>query len=100
MGFIEKLLRGAASSHGGGHHGRDRTSHHGRGNSYPSNLAPANNGAVGSQGCPKCGSMTHSGERYCSQCGTALTPRNCADCNANITPGTKFCPNCGKAQQP
>ena len=35
MGFFEKLLRGVAGSHGGGHHGRDSSGHHGWGNSYP-----------------------------------------------------------------
>ena len=40
MGFFEKLLRGVAGSHGGGHHGRDSSGHHGWGNSYPSNSAP------------------------------------------------------------
>ncbi|RIX44653.1 MAG: zinc ribbon domain-containing protein [Rhodocyclales bacterium GT-UBC] len=99
MGFFEKLLRGAASSHGGGHHGRDRTSHHGWGNSYPSNSAPPTHSTTGGPSCPKCGFATNPGGRYCAQCGTALVPGNCVDCNANLAPGTKFCPNCGKSQQ-
>lgn len=60
-------------------------------------IQPPTNSATGGPPCPKCGSATNPGGRYCAQCGTALVPSNCVDCNANLSPGTKFCPNCCKA---
>ncbi|MCK5886042.1 MAG: zinc ribbon domain-containing protein [Alcanivorax sp.] len=47
--------------------------------------------------CPKCGSATTPGGRYCAQCGTSLASSNCTNCSANLAPGSKFCPSCGKA---
>lgn len=34
------------------------------------------------------------GHRFCSQCGTALTPR-CPQCGAEVGPGSRFCGQCG-----
>ncbi len=99
MGFFEKILRGVAGSHGGGHHGRDSSGHHGWGNSYPSNSAPPPIALPVAPHARSAAQRPTLGGRYCAQCGTALVPSNCVDCNANLSPGTKFCPNCGKAQQ-
>ena len=36
--------------------------------------------------------------KFCSNCGTALGPKQCANCGAEVPEGAKFCPECGTAQ--
>lgn len=96
MGMFEKLLRGVAGSHGGGHH---RSGHHGGGHGYvnaPSPMPPQVAG--GGLSCSKCGAAASPGGRFCSQCGAGLIPAQCSGCSTTLALGTSFCSNCGKAR--
>ena len=43
--------------------------------------------------CPKCGSHSVVGQRFCEACGERF-PYNCPMCGAIIEPAYKACPNC------
>jgi len=43
--------------------------------------------------CPKCGSQSVVGQRFCEACGERF-PYNCPMCGAVIEPAYKACPNC------
>lgn len=44
--------------------------------------------------CPRCGSQSVVGQRFCGACGQKLE-HNCPECGGAVDPGLKFCPNCG-----
>jgi hypothetical protein len=44
--------------------------------------------------CGHCGAKNAPGNRFCYNCGQALTPV-CAQCGHEIGEGNRFCPNCG-----
>src|SRR5215469_4125559 len=46
--------------------------------------------------CAKCGADNREGQRFCAQCGSALTSE-CPRCGAATEPGEKFCGACGDA---
>ena len=43
--------------------------------------------------CPKCGSQSVVGQRFCEACGEKF-PYSCPMCGASIEPAYKACPNC------
>lgn len=46
--------------------------------------------------CPSCRKLNKAGKRFCSQCGTSLSPDQlCPQCGAKLRPGKKFCSGCG-----
>ena len=45
--------------------------------------------------CPNCHRPTKEGARFCTACGTLLTPLNCPACYASVDPDDRFCPVCG-----
>jgi predicted nucleic acid-binding Zn ribbon protein len=51
--------------------------------------------------CPKCSAPNKSGDRFCSDCGSALPAevvtegKNCPTCGSSIKEGAKFCTRCG-----
>lgn len=45
--------------------------------------------------CPNCKKSQPADAKFCSECGTPLTPLKCS-CGATLNPGDKFCPKCGK----
>jgi len=51
--------------------------------------------------CPKCGVANKSGDKFCSSCGSTLTPeissegKVCPSCGAPVKEDTKFCTKCG-----
>jgi membrane protease subunit (stomatin/prohibitin family) len=50
--------------------------------------------------CPKCSEKVPSTSKFCSGCGTNLTPPSegtvsCSNCNKAIPVNSKFCPECG-----
>lgn len=47
--------------------------------------------------CPSCGKPVGS-EKFCSNCGTALTNPKCTQCGADLAAGARFCGNCGAKQ--
>ena len=44
--------------------------------------------------CPACGSENAAGQKFCGECGTALT-EHCSSCGTPNPPGQKFCGECG-----
>src|SRR5215467_4514992 len=46
--------------------------------------------------CSKCGADNREGQRFCTQCGSALAAK-CPRCGAAAEPGEKFCGACGGA---
>jgi membrane protease subunit (stomatin/prohibitin family) len=51
--------------------------------------------------CPKCASKVPATSKFCSECGTQLTPPSagatpCSKCGKSIPTGSKFCPECGE----
>jgi class 3 adenylate cyclase/tetratricopeptide (TPR) repeat protein len=44
--------------------------------------------------CPVCGSENPAGQKFCGECGGALTA-SCASCGTQNPPGQKFCGECG-----
>ena len=49
--------------------------------------------------CPSCGSENLIGNKFCSNCGSDLSPKKtetCRNCGSQIPEGNKFCGNCGK----
>ena len=50
--------------------------------------------------CPKCGTMTVLGAKFCNECGTSLKPPACPKCGNAIQAGAKFCIECGTALNP
>ncbi|MBI3758335.1 MAG: AAA family ATPase [Deltaproteobacteria bacterium] len=44
--------------------------------------------------CSKCGFENSPGQKFCSECGTALFGK-CGKCDADNSSGSKFCGNCG-----
>ena len=47
--------------------------------------------------CPKCGTASPPGARFCHGCGQALA-RGCVSCSAPLQDGARFCSSCGTAQ--
>ena len=45
--------------------------------------------------CPKCGNTLKYGDKFCSECGTALI-RKCPNCGKDLSSGEKFCSEFGK----
>ncbi|MCL2134595.1 MAG: SPFH domain-containing protein [Candidatus Bathyarchaeota archaeon] len=50
--------------------------------------------------CPKCSEKVPATNKFCSNCGTNLTPpsegtKSCSKCNKTIPANSKFCPECG-----
>jgi membrane protease subunit (stomatin/prohibitin family) len=64
--------------------------------------APAQEAQQAPITCPSCSVQNPAGARFCSSCGTRLTPQvtHCSRCNAELAPGAKFCTECGTAVQP
>jgi hypothetical protein len=55
--------------------------------------------------CSKCGQVNASDQRFCSNCGSSLTPTapvatgwRCASCGNTNEAGVRFCTECGKPQ--
>lgn len=50
--------------------------------------------------CPKCRATINANSKFCSECGTKITPVNagklCSVCGKNNKPNAKFCAECGK----
>jgi predicted ATPase/class 3 adenylate cyclase len=46
--------------------------------------------------CPTCGAEVRPGQKFCAECGTALSLA-CPSCGAAREPGQKFCAECGTA---
>lgn len=47
--------------------------------------------------CPSCGTRNEAKDRFCSNCGTALSQTaSCPNCHEAVEAGDKFCPNCGQ----
>jgi class 3 adenylate cyclase len=46
--------------------------------------------------CPSCGAQNAPGQKFCGECGAALTGV-CASCGTQNPPGQKFCGECGAA---
>jgi class 3 adenylate cyclase len=44
--------------------------------------------------CPRCGTETTSGRKFCPECGSQLSNR-CAKCGGENSPSAKFCEDCG-----
>jgi class 3 adenylate cyclase/tetratricopeptide (TPR) repeat protein len=49
--------------------------------------------------CSKCGSDNSPGQKFCSECGTALIGK-CGKCGADHSHSSKFCGNCGASLIP
>ncbi|HEV3124790.1 MAG TPA: SPFH domain-containing protein [Candidatus Dormibacteraeota bacterium] len=49
--------------------------------------------------CPNCQASNPATAKFCSACGTSLTPKPaiCPSCGAELGAGAKFCPSCGKS---
>lgn len=47
--------------------------------------------------CAACGHDNERGNRYCTQCGTALA-KQCPNCGATMRAGDQFCNACGKSR--
>ena len=45
--------------------------------------------------CGQCGALAEAGDRFCGDCGAALT--GCPSCGAPLVAGKKFCTSCGQA---
>jgi membrane protease subunit (stomatin/prohibitin family) len=50
--------------------------------------------------CPKCGARVPATSKFCSECGTTLTPPSsgtitCSKCGKTIPASSRFCPECG-----
>jgi len=48
--------------------------------------------------CPSCGASAEG--NFCRECGAALGPRPCPSCHAPLAPGAKFCTQCGTGLTP
>lgn len=46
--------------------------------------------------CPSCNSQNPDGAKFCSNCGSSLSPSTCPFCGAKNPPSAKFCIACGK----
>src|ERR1700677_2850469 len=44
--------------------------------------------------CPRCSAESPAGQKFCGECGTALTLA-CPSCGTASPPGQKFCGECG-----
>ncbi|MGI8727261.1 MAG: adenylate/guanylate cyclase domain-containing protein [Solirubrobacterales bacterium] len=44
--------------------------------------------------CPRCGAETHAGQKFCAECGLALS-QQCFNCSTPYEGSPKFCPECG-----
>src|SRR5262245_12016887 len=49
--------------------------------------------------CPKCGTESTSGRKFCPECGSLLS-NSCAKCGAENSPSAKFCEDCGDSLRP
>jgi membrane protease subunit (stomatin/prohibitin family) len=49
------------------------------------------------QTCPNCQAQVQAGAKFCNNCGQSLEPKACKNCNTPIPAGSKFCGNCGTA---
>jgi class 3 adenylate cyclase/tetratricopeptide (TPR) repeat protein len=47
--------------------------------------------------CPKCGTDNPVANKFCAECGAALSRRGCPQCGAESAPATKFCGACGSS---
>ncbi len=63
----------------------------------PGDHTPPESGDSAS-GCPHCGAPIEPGTRFCTQCGTAMTPPMavCPGCGAAVSSGDRFCASCGR----
>src|SRR5215218_9803480 len=44
--------------------------------------------------CSSCGAANRPGQRFCGDCGAALS-QTCVSCGASSAPGQRFCGDCG-----
>jgi membrane protease subunit (stomatin/prohibitin family) len=49
------------------------------------------------QTCPNCQAQVQAGAKFCNNCGHSLEPKACKNCNTPVPAGSKFCGNCGTA---
>ena len=49
------------------------------------------------QVCPNCQAQVQAGAKFCNNCGHSLEPKACKNCNTPVPAGAKFCGNCGTA---
>jgi membrane protease subunit (stomatin/prohibitin family) len=56
-------------------------------------------GGAASVVCASCHAPNAAGAKFCSDCGTSLTPKSvhCTQCGTAAAPAAKFCANCGGA---
>ena len=48
--------------------------------------------------CPKCNTVVKAGDKFCPDCGNAITQANyCPQCGTQLGLGDRFCPSCGQA---
>jgi membrane protease subunit (stomatin/prohibitin family) len=64
--------------------------------------APGTAPATGTVECPSCHTANPEGAKFCSSCGTSLTPPRivCSNCQSENPVGARFCANCGQALGP
>ncbi|HEN5573915.1 TPA: zinc ribbon domain-containing protein [Legionella pneumophila] len=88
MSFLKRMLGTL-----GGHHGRNRNSHHSQKNQQGnySTTFPTSG-----MNCPRCKVSLTPGARFCSQCGSGLENTLCT-CGATVAAGAKFCGQCGSS---
>jgi membrane protease subunit (stomatin/prohibitin family) len=60
---------------------------------------PSSGGGAAGVVCASCHAPNAPGAKFCSSCGTSLTPKavHCTQCGTAGAPGAKFCANCGGA---
>lgn len=91
MGLFDKFF---SSHHGNrGHHNSDSGNgghHRGYGDNRDAQR-PMSGGA-----CPKCGTVSQAGVRFCPQCGTGMVAPQCTKCSAALATDARFCGACGQ----
>ena len=49
------------------------------------------------QCCPNCGTLCHSGDKFCEECGMPLKGKSCVRCGVPIQADWEICPHCGQS---